>query len=264
MRERLVRLIEQVTIAGKAVSNRHLITCRTRAYEGRVRMAGDVATLRLAALGASQVEQFTDGWSRALFRVDPHESESPRAQEAARYRDDLLGAVAENPSGATFAESPLMLTVLAVVHWNRRKLPEQRAELYDHAVEYLLESRRELSPYATPVRRECLQAVAIAMFEDPEGVQRSLGRREAAEAVSPVLGVDTARGVEFLENEELYSGVLVSRMEGEVEFWHLIFQEYLAALGLSQAEDGWTRLRDHLYDDRWSEVVRLLAGCERR
>ncbi len=263
MRERMARLIGQLMVSGKA-ANRHLITCRTRAYEGNVQLAGDVATLRLADLERPQVEQFAESWSRALFRADSLDAGSTRGEEAAKYRDTLLAAIDENPSGETFSTNPLMLTVVAVVHWNQKRLPEQRAELYEAAVNYLLESRREHSPHPATLRRECLQAVAISMFEDSDGVQRSLGRTDAAKAVRRVLPMSQTDALDFLENEELHSGVLVSRTEGEVEFWHLTFQEYLAALELSQAEDGWTRVAQHLYDDRWAEVILLLAGCERR
>lgn len=263
LRERLVRLIEKVVVAGKE-ANRHLITCRSRAYEGQVQLREDVTTFRLAPFQRAQVERFVEGWSRALFRVGAGDVDSPQAARAADCGNELLAAIDMNPSGATFSASPLMLTVLAVVHWNRKRLPQQRAELYDAAVEYLLESRRELSDYATPLRRECLQAVAMAMFEDREGVQRSMGRMDAANAAVRVLGVERQAALEFLENEELYSGVLVSRTAGEVEFWHLTFQEYLAALELAQDDEGWSRLAAHLFDDRWSEVVLLYAGCVRR
>jgi predicted NACHT family NTPase len=151
-------------------------------------------------------------------------------------------------------ENPLMLTVLAVVHWNRKQLPEQRADLYDAAVEYLLESRRELSEHPTQLRRECLQAVALRMFEDSEGVQRSLGRREAASVVAPMLGCAPREAEAFLEDEALYSGLLVSRTEGEVEFWHLTFQEYLAALELAMDDDYWARSRCRSSGALWRRV----------
>jgi formylglycine-generating enzyme required for sulfatase activity len=265
-RRRVARLVEQVVIHGRRVGNRHLVTCRTRAFQGRVQLAADVSTLRLAPFERAQVQTFVESWSRALYHVDAGAAaDDARAVEAARYRDELLQAIDANPSGATFTQSPLMLTVLAVVHWNRRRLPEQRAELYDAAVEYLLESRREHSPHPTPLRRECLRAVAMRMFEDDDGVQRTLGRREAAAAVRELLGGTLDEAEAFLEDEELNSGLLVSRTEGEVEFWHLTFQEYLAALELSPlGDDAWRRLEPHLHDDRWGEVVLLLAGCERR
>ncbi len=265
LRKRLSRLMENVIEVGQQDGkdgNRHLFTCRTRAYEGFVRVAGDIVTAQLAPFGTPEVAQFVGAWSGALFRA----SESPQAKaDAQAYAGELLGAIRANPEGHRFAASPLMLTVLAVVHWNRRKLPEQRVELYQAALEYLFESRDQLAEHPATLRRECLQAVALAMFTDEEGVQRSFGREEAARAVLPVLGCDSLEeAVVFVEAEELYSGVLVSRAEGEVEFWHLMFQEYLAALELSNDEDCWALIAPKLHDDRWSEVVLLLAGCRRK
>jgi len=79
-----------------------------------------------------------------------------------------------------------------------------------------------------------------------------------------VLNVRLSDALAFIENEELHSGLLVSRVEGEVEFWHLTFQEFLAALHLSLHEGYWDEIEAHLHDDRWSEVVVLLGGCRRR
>lgn len=39
------------------------------------------------------------------------------------------------------ARNPVMLTALAVVHWNERRLPEQRADLYASIVVWLARSR---------------------------------------------------------------------------------------------------------------------------
>jgi formylglycine-generating enzyme required for sulfatase activity len=160
--------------------------------------------------------------------------------------------------------NPLLLTILAVVHWNRKKLPEQRADLYEAALDYLLETREKQSAYETTLRKDCLKAIAVRMFEDAEGVRRTLGRREAADMVRPLLGVDFGKAQAFVEDEELHSGILVSRIEGEVEFWHPTFGEYLAALALAWEPDYWQRVERHLYEERWNEVVLLLAGCRRR
>jgi formylglycine-generating enzyme required for sulfatase activity len=263
LRERVARIVEEVVTAGRQAGNRHLVACRTRAYEGRVQLAAGLMGFRLAPFEAPQVEEFVRRWCRALKKVPAGDEESAAAQEAERYRAELQGAIDGHGDLGPLTESPLMLTVLGVVHWNRRQLPEQRAELYEAAVVYLLESRRDQTSYGTPIRREGHEAVAARMFEDSEGVQRSLARTEAAETVAERLGIDRSEAVSFLEDEELYSGLLVSRMEGEVEFWHLTFQEYLAATDIA-AVDYWTRIREHLHDDRWSEVVLLLAGVLRR
>ncbi len=100
-------------------------------------------------------------------------------------------------------------------------------------------------------------------------MKRALEREERGEArVVPVIvrPCDWHPAPFFLDEEALQSGLLVSRTEGEVELWHLSFQEYLAALELATGADYWEIVSEdgRLHDDRWSEVVLLLAGCLRR
>ncbi len=258
LRPRVARIVERVVIES-AKTNRHLLTCRTRAYEGTTQLAA-LPSFRLAPFNPAQVARFVEAWSRALLRVpavDPGEEVLRRAED---YRRELQAQINAHPNIGPLTESPLMLTMLAVVHWSRKRMPEQRVELYEAAVDYLLESRREQSPFPATLRREALQALALRMFEDAEGVQRSLGRREAAAAAAPALDVTLDEAEAYLEGESLHSGLLVSRTDGEVEFWHLTFQEYLAAVDLAWSEDAWSALAPHLFDDRWAEVVLLFAG----
>jgi len=269
LRPRVAAIVDEVVAGGS--NNRHLITCRTRAYRGLTRLA-NLPGYPLAPFEADQVAAFVRGWSRALFQVRPRGSEDDGGSresvlaEAQRYEDELLEAIRSHENVGPMTESPLMLTMLAVVHWSQKKLPERRNELYEEAVKYLLESRKEQSSYPAPLRREALQALALEMFTDDEGVQRSFGLPEASRTIAPLLQVTEAEARAFLDEESLQSGLLVSRSEGEVEFWHLSFQEYLAALELRAGGDYWEGLTtaDRLHDDRWNEVVLLLAGCLRR
>ncbi len=286
-RQRVAHIVEQVAIQNQ--DNRLLLTCRTRAYQGRVAL-GAIEAFPLAPFGAAEIGSFVTRWSRALHRVEtpgrlgsldkqssagssppgPAESQAAVESQAAAesqaeaYRQSLQLAIDSHPNVGPLTESPLMLTMLAVVHWNRRQLPEQRADLYQAAVEYLVDSRKDHSPFPTGLRREALQAVALEMFRDEEGVQRTIGLADAAQAAAPILAVAKEEARAFLDAESLHSGLLVSREEGELEFWHLTFQEYLAALDLAMGGDYWDEIEDHLFDDRWNEVVLLLGGCLRR
>lgn len=275
-RERVGRIIEQLVGLGKERGNRHLITSRIKAYKGRVQLAAEVSRSDLVDFGPAEIGEFLENWTRALFKVEPDEQGTVRAEEANNFRQGLERAVKAHPHVQPMTTNPLMLTVLAVVYWNRKELPEQRAEMYDAASVYLLKSRPKQSPYPETLRRECLQWIALRMVGDPGGVRKTLGREEAAEAVGPLLGVSKKAALAFIEDEELYSGILVSRIEGEVEFWHLTFQEYLAALEIAARDDYWDRLAipgidepqagisEHLFDPAWNEVLLLLAGCLRR
>ncbi len=260
LRQRVARIVEKAMITGRRAGNRYLITCRIRAYTGRAQLAG-LLSYRLAPFRAEQVAAFVRGWCRALYQG--RGDAGAAAAQAEVYRAELWEAIRSHPSVGPLTENPLMLTVLAVVHWNDRKLPEERVLLYRAALGWLLDSRSAASDLPTLLRQEALQVLALRMFTDSEGVQRRLGRAEAAAAVAPVLLGEAIDPADFLDQEALWSGVLVSRSAGEVEFWHLSFQEYLAALELRRDRDYWSTLEPCLHHDRWSEVTTLLGGCLR-
>ncbi len=265
LRERVRAIIEQVVHEGSQVGNRHLITCRVRAWRGATQLA-KVKAFPIEPLDRAAVEQFVSDWSRALHGVATGDDASAEAQKARDYQQQLQRAIDTNRSALDLTRNPLMLTVLAVVHWNRKALPEQRAELYLEAVNYLLNTRPD--PWQrTPLQREeCLRRLALEMSDHAEGLQRRIGRDDAARIVADELGIDRTDGGAFVEAEELNSGLLVSRSEGEVEFWHLTFQEYLAARALADIDPPgrWDRLRPRLNDPQWNEIVALLGGCLRK
>jgi formylglycine-generating enzyme required for sulfatase activity len=264
-RARVGAILGAVVAEGRERGNRHVVTCRTRAYEGRAQLGADFTRADLVDFGQAEIEEFVREWSRALFQVPRGKTTGTPAAHADRHERELLQAIRAHPHVRPLTANPLLLTILAVVHWNRKKLPEQRADLYEDAIQYLLETRTEQSRYEATIRRDCLTAIARALFEDRQGVRKTLGRAEAAALAAPLLSLPDAKSaVPFIEDEELHSGILVSRIEGEVEFWHPTFGEYLAAAGLAWEPDYWDRVRGHLFEERWNEVVLLLAGCRRK
>ena len=88
----------------------------------------------------------------------------------------LMAAIQENERIRELAINPLMLTVIAMVHRDRVKLPDRRAELYAEAVDVLLgkwdEARgvQEIAvlddrPFDTGDKRLLMQSIALHMHE---------------------------------------------------------------------------------------------------
>jgi hypothetical protein len=163
-----------------------------------------------------------------------------------------------------------MLTALAVVHWNNKRLPEQRAELYESVIGWLLDSRDMKRPGRTS-REECreqLQRIALAMQEGKGGRRQSLERGEMIDLVAPCIKAPEEikrRTVaeRFIENEELDSGIIRAR-GNKVEFWHLTFLEYLAArelAGMGEESQKALLLRKEIIDEpNWRETLLLFIG----
>jgi hypothetical protein len=114
-----------------------------------------------------------------------------------------------------------------------------------------------------------LAALALSMHAHRRGRQLQISRRGAAEAIAPRLGAKmkadhVAAAEKFLAEEEVDSGIVVGRGD-EVRFWHLTFQEFLAARAIAgQLEADQQKLLldqpGRLYSPEWREVVLLLAG----
>ena len=85
----------------------------------------------------ADVEQFLLNWHQLVAIGQMGPGASADAYAAAQTRQ-LLDAIQANERIRELAINPLMLTVIAMVHRDRVKLPDRRAELYAEAVDVLL------------------------------------------------------------------------------------------------------------------------------
>lgn len=252
-RETVSRLIEK---AARAWPNcRFVVTTRPKAYEEEVMLAGFQAA-RIGPLEPEAVRTFLQRWARALIAENP--------QRAERHARELVEAVESRAEIRRIASNPVMLTALAVLHWNEKRMPERRADLYDSILMWLARSRKRHPGRLNP--EDCikvLQELAGAMQGHPDGRQVQAPRDWAANAVARQFQGDLARALEFLKEEEKDSGILVNR-GADVKFWHLTFQEFLAARLLANidAAERYALLfaEGRAWLPEWREVVLLLGS----
>jgi len=162
----------------------------------------------------------------------------------------------------------VMLTALAVVHWNEKRLPDQRAELYKAVLHWLSRrsSERQQADIRSDRRLELMAELAFAMHTSTGGKRVEIESFHAAEAIAPRYRDLPQReritaAESFLEDEELHSGIVVRR-NGKLRFWHQTFQEYLAARYLGGDDRARERVvkDEKLYLPEWRETALLLAG----
>ena len=221
----------------------------------------EFSTVEIMPLDESAMKSFISQWSSALYSEAPEKSK--------RYEKELNEALTSRPEIRRMARTPVMLTALAVVHWNQTRLPEQRAELYESILTWLFRAREEREGRLNADRcRYLLQKLAFAMFVHHEGRQRQVGIRWAAEILEPEFTVTGQRSAlllaeDFLRDEIVDSGIIVER-SNNLEFWHLSFQEYLTAYeigGQSEKKQIETLFQTkRFYKSEWREVVLLLSG----
>ena len=194
------------------------------------------------------------------------------------YQDEQVTAfrdIEANERVRELAINPLMLTVIALVHRDRVKLPDRRAELYAEAVDVLLgkwdEARGvgEISilddrPFDAGDRRLLLQSIALTMHEREK---KELDAAELRKLLLQFFANKTPdesaarRAVDrFLTVVEERTGLLSARGEGVYAFSHLTFQEYLAALAIAGMDDYAAYVLERCGEAWWREVILLTAG----
>jgi len=255
-RKSISRLAEQASNTfGRC---RFVVTTRPAAYKHEVVLSG-FTQVQVDSLEKEAIDKFLTRWCEALFPENP--------QQAVKHQHELTTALRSRVEIRRMASNPVMLTALAVVHWNEKRIPEQRADLYESVIGWLSRARkREAGRFPAERCVSLLQKLALAMQNHQDGRQVQVPRHWAAGVIATQwreLPVDEqlAAAEKFLAEEELDSGIIVGRGD-HVRFWHLTFQEYLAARGLAALAEDEQRsiLRKTLYTAEWKEVGLLLAG----
>jgi len=220
------------------------------------------------------VRGFLLQWHRlvAIGQIGPGETAEAFAASQAQQ---LMGSIEANDRVRELAINPLMLTVIALIHRDRVKLPDRRAELYQEAVDVLLGKWDEARgvqdslvlngrPFDISDRRLVLQHLALTMHEqaskeiDAEPLRDMLAQQLGDALTDPhELEAAVAR---FLNVIRERTGLLVARAEGTYAFSHLTFQEYLAALGIAGRDDYVPYTLSRTADEWWREVILLEAG----
>ena len=107
------------------------------------------------------MERFLEHWSKALYPSDPAAAQA--------HRVELLAAVRARPAIRRMARNPVMLTALAVVHWNERRLPEQRAELYESILGWLAGRGRSRAANGRSSASRCWRTSRSGCRSSPKG-----------------------------------------------------------------------------------------------
>lgn len=273
------RLFESVSdLMAKYAAPRVIVTSRPYAFK-RDRAPLDLSLFEPLPLDREARRTFAQQWYRAVRAsgVAPLEESEARARA-----DDLARAADALPD---LAQVPLLLSILALVHFNRQGLPVDRATLYDHATLAMLghwerdRAGRDLGDDAVPPdwarrlqlgEKEIRRAVEhLAQRVQAHGGGGEFSRAEAIANLADGLralpggaGTDApARAELLLELLVDRAGLVQERSPDVFAFVHLSFQEYLAARAfVGRGEAGLRELAGLVADERQGEVSRLAVA----
>lgn len=243
---------------------RYVVTSRPAAIEEGWLDELGFATTELQPMSASDVAALIHQWHEAVMAELPDPEERG---DLAGYERSLAAAIDADRHLRALTVSPLLCALLCALNRERRtQLPRDRMEIYEAALEMLLERRdreRGVGLEDTQLTRtdKILILQDIAFWLVRNGWSDAPADRVAAQVGRSLMQlhkVSTEPSAAFRILLER-SGVLREPVMGRVDFVHRTFQEYLACkAAVDNDEIG--QLVANAHDDQWREVVVMAAG----
>ncbi|OEU94385.1 NACHT domain-containing protein [Streptomyces oceani] len=262
VRDRLRRLLRIYS------GNACMVTSRPPAVDAEWLADEGFLELTLAPMSRDQIAAFITAW-HAACRTDEGLDHS-RLDD---YKDRLLQSIPLYRELRGLATNPLMCGLICALNRDRSgSLPKGRRELYDAAMEMLLQrrdpERRVL--YADDVRLQraprerLLRKLAYRMLvEEHSLLDRESALGEIGRHLPAIPAVSEQGTPETLYDHLLLrTGVLREQADGSVEFVHRTVQDYLAAK--EAVERGtFELLLEHAHEPEWEEVIRMAVAHAR-
>jgi formylglycine-generating enzyme required for sulfatase activity/energy-coupling factor transporter ATP-binding protein EcfA2 len=273
-----------LAFANRYTGNRALVTCRILSYQPPTEPdkpdlrlpPGVFPTFELAPFNADKIDRFIGAWYAELARVG-----QVRRQDEDGLTSKLQTAV-RRPDLWRLASNPLLLTVMALVHTHKGRLPDARALLYEDTIEVLLWRWEQVKAGgqadAPPLRQLLLAAgrtdldlkkvlwrlayEAHAQAETGDDDQLAdIGELTLKKALVKLADDDWNWAHQVVQAIKLRAGLLLERSPGVFTFPHRTFQEYLAGAHLS-VQRNFAREAANLAGQaaNWREVILLAVG----
>ena len=269
-----IKVTEQVMdIIARYPFNRYVVTSRIVGYQ-ESKLGGDFKHFKLMPVGLEEIKLFSNRWYTCIAQ---HSDED--YTHAAEQANSLYSSISRSPSVIRLATNPLLMTIIAMIHYKGKKLPNKRVELYDICTETFLEywvqlrmcdesqlkDKNEMIEILAPIAYEIHQNKSNALIEEKEFEESFLLNFKNIH--TSTLDEDAKREckgfISFLRQQAgfFYEKGVDDEGNRFYGFIHLTFEEYLAAIELvSKWSEGGLNLKDYVFDPRWTEIIRLAAS----
>ncbi len=226
-----------------------LVTSRIVGYHDELR---GFTKAELLEFDDNQIGRFAENWFR---QKNPERAKS------------MLAAITSNEQIKMLARNPLMITIIAIIYEEDRKLPERRADLYQRCVEVLLSKwdiQKQLNnKFAADKKKFILRKLAFYGHTNNKRIMTQEEVRTQILKHFPRLALEEKDLTPFLEEIWQRSSLLRQISMDSYDFLHLSFQEYFTALELTEREDATDIILNHLDEPWWEEPILLYAGIRK-
>lgn len=264
-------------------ANRFLVTCRVLSYQPPAKHGDpdlrlpNLPAFELAPFDREKIDRFIAAWYDELAGLGV-----VRGEGKAGLTQQLQSAV-RRPDLWRLAPNPLLLTVMALVHTHKGRLPDARAMLYEETIDILLwrwEQVKAAGDAETPRLRQLLleanrtevdlkrvlwqlayEAHAQSSDGDDQDKLADINELKLEKALAALKGGDRNWAGQIIEAMKLRAGLLLERAPEVFTFPHRTFQEYLAGAHLA-AQGGFAREARQLAEQgaHWREAILMAVG----
>ena len=258
--------------------NRIIVTSRLEGY--RHGDLQDFDEMELSALAIpDEVKEFLLRWFAAHEQKNnPDLSLEALYSSSQASVDPLMADIMRSDSVQRLAINPLLLTILAMIHKLGTRLPNERVTLYQIVTKTMVESwrqaqtRHDILIYDVLSASRVLPMMASLAFwvheNQPGGVMPEVEWRRQIKRLlqekDDELKDERADEISemFMRHAREEVGLLIERSPGQVGFFHLTLEEYLAGVAIAARSEKDRReiVQKHWTNPRWREVIRLAAG----
>lgn len=260
-------------------NNWYIVTCRTAGWHNQL---SGFRSFEVQPLSGDDIRRFITLWYKEVLRIQavnrlgirPSASKTQEA-EATSYASAVVRssalwqAIVDNDNILRIASTPLLLSLVTLVHFHRvASLPKGREDLYSKCLEILLEvwdlHDKNLEMPKVPTLKEKRIVLEAIAFRYLKGDLLEANLQLLAETVAPLLpklhnvaGSGLTAETLMLQIVER-SGILQEQRVGYYGFAHRALHDYLAASYIvSHVQDR--LLLERVGEERWREVILIAA-----
>jgi len=275
------KMHKQVVSEIKSFANEYhdnwiLVTCRVAGWDNQL---PNFRQYSVQEFDRDDVRQFIGAWYREVTRTEEvnklggapkpelmQEAEARARQVSFKQSESLWGALLRNESLLRIARTPLILSLVTLVHKNRTAdLPKGRARLYRECLDILLDSwdkkDKGLDAPDAPSPNDKLLALKTIAFHYVENGLLEMDIAGLEGLVAPLLPALTKQvsAKSLIRQIHERSGVLVEQAIGKHGFAHRALHDYLAASHIAEQNLD-SILLAHAAEERWREVILIAIG----
>jgi formylglycine-generating enzyme required for sulfatase activity len=225
-----------------------------------------------------QQEVFLNKWFRAVYLSELLlEDEEVPKEELRRQQENLALQRSktiidflnqeDNQAVRELAAVPMLLQIMAIIWKDHQHLPESRSELYDAALNYLLDyrdRRRKIKPVLRAEKARLVLA-PTALWMQEKLKKDEVSKIKMHQLMQPILNKLSERpqAPVFCENLRDRAGLIIDYDENHYIFRHKSFREFLAGLQLVKEAlqpDRLESLINYFNEDWWEEALRFFMS----